>query len=1132
MKKLLPFITLLFTAAAFAQFQTATFTVTPPVFNEDEQITITVSDVDPTIWNTGQPDNIYLWAWSYDVNDSNEMNSPTNGAWTNSDESQQLTNNGDGTYSITLTPDVFFQRTGIGRMGVLVKADDGSDGRQSQDYLIEVGFNLHLSTPAESVTILSAAGETLNISGITPDPSDFVLRANGMEVDNDMGVTMYDYNYTVNENTTFELEATYDGETLTETFQAVISPAVTEQALPPGLLDGINPDPLDDTRATLVLYAPGKDFVHVIGDFNNWQIDDAYLMRRDPATDRFWIELTGLTPQYNHMYQYLVEFTINVADPYSTTVLDEYNDPFIDAVTYPDLPAYPSGLTTQAVTLLRLGDPEYNWTIVDFQKPDKTDMVVYELLLRDFDALHSFDAVRNRLDYLEDLGVNVIELMPVSEFDGNESWGYNPSFHMALDKYYGTRDAFKQFIDECHSRGIAVVLDVVYNHASGQHPYFRMWNDSNGGLGGQVTPENPFFNAQATHSYSVFNDFNHQSQATRDYVNRTVTYWIEEFRIDGFRWDLTKGFTQNCFGSEACTNDYQADRVAVLQQYADTQWAVDPDFYVIFEHLGVGGSGSEETEWANYRLAEGKGILLWNNHNHTYNDATMGYHNNGSSNFSGISYSSRGWTSPSNVAYMESHDEERLMYRNLEFGNADGAYDVTDLSTALDRLKIAGAFFFTVPGPKMIWQFGELGYDYSINYCPDGTINNNCRVGNKPIRWDYLNNPERTAVYDLWAVLINLKLNEPIFRTDDFTIDAGSSTGLKTIHLTDPNAAADQIGHITIIGNFGLTPQDINPDFQETGVWYNFLNGNLKHIVLDTSETITLQPGEFRIYGNNPTSLLPNNNPPDEDSDGVLDANDLCDNTPLGATVNVDGCTVFSLPVSNFTVKTLDETCIANTNGSIEITAQQPLNYMATLNGNGVDQAENFTAAVNFTGLAAGNYTLCITVEGQAAYEQCFELAVNEPEALSVLSKVNETAKQVTLSLSGGTTYYVEVNGTKYATSESEITLGLYSSYNQIKVTTAKSCQGAYKETIVLNDEVRVYPNPYTQGKLTLYTGERKASTVTVSLHTLTGKQLFSENYSTEDGHVSLNLDAIASGTYIITVKTKTATHNHKIIKR
>ena len=177
-----------------------------------------------------------------------------------------------------------------------------------------------------------------------------------------------------------------------------------------------------------------------------------------------------------------------------------------------------------------------------------------------------------------------------------------------------------------------------------------MWNNSNGGYGGQASADSPFFNQVATHSYSVFNDLNHSKQATKDYVKRTAQYWIDEYRIDGFRWDLTKGFTQNCTGSESCTNAFQADRVAVLKEYADYQWDKDEDFYIIFEHLG---GNTEETEWVNYRLDEGKGIMVWSKLTENYNEATMGYNESGKSDFSWIDYKERGWTVPGNVSYMK-----------------------------------------------------------------------------------------------------------------------------------------------------------------------------------------------------------------------------------------------------------------------------------------------------------------------------------------------------------------------------------------------------------------------------------------------------------------------------------------------
>jgi glycosidase len=768
MHKTLLFLLFIGTALT-AQVQNVTFEVSPAIFQEDDEITITVSNVNPAAWGVT---DIYLWAWSSDLNFTNEQDAPNNGTWSNSNEAHKLTNMGNGTYTITFVPTQFYGRTGIGSIGFLVKAKDGTGDKKSQDALYNVG--------------------------------------------------------------------------------QVEVPPVTEAPVPNGMLDGINLNPADPTKVILVLYAPMKEFVYLIGDFNDWQKNDNYLLKKDSAKNRFWIELAGLTPEFDHKYQYLVDGTMRIADPYSTVILDESNDQFIDAVTYPNLPAYPAGKTSHAVTLLRTGEEVYNWEATDFEGPAKTDLVIYELLIRDFDALHSFDAVQARLDYLEDLGVNAIELMPVNEFDGNESWGYNPSFHMALDKYYGTATAFKQFIDACHKRGIAVILDVVYNHASGQNPFYRMWNTSNGGYGGQASADSPFFNPVATHAYSVFNDFNHSKQATRDYVKRTSQYWIDEFHIDGFRWDLTKGFTQNCTASdEGCTGTYQADRVAVLKTYADYQWAMDPDFYIIFEHLGT---NSEETEWVNYRLNEGKGIMMWSNLSGPYNESTMGYHDGGKSDFSWIDYKERNWTVPANVSYMESHDEERLMFKNLQYGNASGSYSIKNMSTALEREKIAGAFYFMVPGPKMIWQFGELGYEYSINTCPNGTISNDCRTSNKPIKWDYVNDPERKALYDVWAKLIKLKEEESIFQTSDFTIDASKTSGLKTIKLTNEDDNAS-LKYLNVIGNFGVTSQSINPGFQEPGIWYDLLNNNQELNVSNVNQLISLQPGEFRVYGNSQVAL-------------------------------------------------------------------------------------------------------------------------------------------------------------------------------------------------------------------------------------------------------------------------------------
>ncbi|MFY9242422.1 MAG: alpha-amylase family glycosyl hydrolase [Polaribacter sp.] len=841
MKKITLFFFLL-TTIAYTQVQTANFTVSPTTFEENEEITVTVSGVNTTTWGVS---DIYLWAWSFDVNDENIMDSPTNGSWTNSNEAQKLTNNGNGTYSFSFTPTTLYARTGIGKIGMLVKAKNGTGDKKSQDQVYEVGkFQLTLTTPSVTTTIINS-GENVAVSASASLPANFNLKANGVSVDQKTNITKYNFTTPVTVNTNFVLEAVNNGETKSATFQIIVKPTVTEASLPSNLLDGINFDENDPTKVTLVLYALGKEFIHVIGDFNNWEINNNYLLKKDSSKNRFWIELTSLTPQTNYSFQYLIDGKIRVADPYSTQILDPVEDQYINSTTYPNLPVYPTNKTNHAVSLLRTGDTEYNWQVVNFQKPAKTDLVIYELLIRDFDELHSFDAVKARLDYLQELGVNAIEFMPVNEFDGNLSWGYNPSFHMALDKYYGSPKAFKQLIDECHRRGIAVILDIVYNHATGQNPFYRMYNTDDGNYGGQASANSPFFNQTPKHAYNVYNDFNHSKQDVNDYVKRTTQYWIQEFKIDGFRWDLTKGFTQNCTANdEGCTGNFQQDRVTILKEYADYQWEIDPNFYIIFEHLG---GNTEESEWVNYRLNEGKGIMMWGNHNYNYRQAVAGKNND--SNFSWISYKNRGWSVPANIGYMESHDEERLMYECITNGNSSGSYNIKNLNTALKRQEIASAFFFTVPGPKMIWQFGELGYDISINQ--------NGRLGNKPILWNYFNIQERKNIYNVYNNLIQLKQKYDIFKTSNFTIDATNTNGLKKIQLTNTSSA--EIQYINVIGNFGVTTQNINPVFQKTGAWYDVLNNNQMINVTNTNTLISLAPGEFKVYANNAAVLSTEN---------------------------------------------------------------------------------------------------------------------------------------------------------------------------------------------------------------------------------------------------------------------------------
>ncbi len=855
MKKLILSFLILFSTSILAQV-----IISPSAFEVSESITITVDSNSTATDCNGFNNPTKVYMHSGVGTDSNPWTHVV-GNWGQDDGVGEMTSNGDGTFSITITPETYYsltpqQAATITRMGMVFRSANGSQEFKDngcQDFFFNVGsFQIKLNTPTSSTTIIDS-GSSFPISATSSQTADFTLKVNGATINQQNGITDYSFSPVLNETTQFVLEANNGTEIKSISFEAIVRPTVTEAPVPSGMKDGINLNTSDNTKATLVFYAPGKEFVHVIGDFNNWETNDGYLLKKDSATDRFWIELTGLTPQSDHMYQYLIEGVLRVADPYSTLILDENEDQYINDTRFPNLPSYPTGNTNHAVTWLRTGNASYNWQVTNFQAPKKTDLIIYELLIRDFDSEQTFDAIKARLDYLQDLGINAIEFMPLNEFDGNLSWGYNPSFHMALDKYYGSPMAFKQLVDECHARGMAVIVDVVFNHATGQNPFYRMWNTNNGGYQGIASNDSPFFNASPTHDFNVFNDFNHDSQATQDYVKRVTQYWIEEYNIDGFRWDLSKGFTQkNTVGNVGLWGQYDSDRVELLKKYADYQWDINPDFYVILEHFA---DNSEETELINYRLNEGKGMMVWGNHHGAYKEAALGYHENGKSDFSWISYKNRSWSTPQNVSFMVSHDEERLMYENLNYGTSGESYNTSDFSTALDRMELIGAFFFTIPGPKMIWQFDELGYDYSINYCiGNGSISNNCRTGEKPIRWDYFSNQERKDIYNTWSKLMKLKTSYDVFKTSDFILDVDNSNGIKRVLLSDPGVS--DLQYVVVLGNFGTTEQVIsNPGFQVTGTWYDLLNNNTTLSAFDAGLPQTLQPGEFKVYGNMPVSL-------------------------------------------------------------------------------------------------------------------------------------------------------------------------------------------------------------------------------------------------------------------------------------
>ena len=689
-------------------------------------------------------------------------------------------------------------------------------------------------------------------------------------------------------------------------------PLVTKK-LPEGMEHGINYNA--DNSVTFVLYdkdtaGSSHKYCYIVGDWNDWTRKTEGAMYYDGSKGCWWITLDGFDPDKEYRFQYRLGASsgsdIYVSDPYTEIVYDEWNDQYIEGV-----PAFPAG-AKQLVSAFQINKPAYDWQHKDFKIEDRNDLVIYELLFRDFTKSMDIAGAMEQLDYISELGVNAVQLMPVQEFDGNLSWGYNPNHWFALDKAYGTREEYKAFIDECHSRGLAVIIDVVYNHATGSHPWAKMW------WNGSATAENnPFFNVLPAHPYNVFHDMNHENAMVKEHVKRSLEYLLTEYDVDGFRFDLTKGFTQKQTDPDVTAwGRYDQSRVDILKGYADHIWSVNDNAVVIFEHL---------SDWDEEEVLANHGMQLWRNVNHEYRTAVTG----GSGNFSNM-YSTKPFGGY--VGYMESHDEERLCYgatgssegtwgicgtitdwstdiamtqdgsfyvaKNVTFGASDefklrfagawgnnygasskgyvlpldkeyrltsngqdmkapaaGTYDIyfcesnetiymmtpgkrpedpsvapgeqeDALAVAMRRAGASAAFFLTVPGPKMIWQFGEIGYDYSIEH--------NGRTGEKPVvTEEYMADPARKTLYDTYARLLEFRRENPRFFDSDAKFEWTPSGTLKTIKCTVDGKT------FRVVGNFGKSSATYT--FPAESTWYDYFEGDV------ISGTITLSQGEFRL---------------------------------------------------------------------------------------------------------------------------------------------------------------------------------------------------------------------------------------------------------------------------------------------
>lgn len=588
--------------------------------------------------------------------------------------------------------------------------------------------------------------------------------------------------------------------TAADIWEAVEGVTAVSKSRPSGVSNGIYYG-ADGTSVTLCTYAASKTEaakrVFLLGDMTDWKLDAQHQLYKDG--NYFWITLTGLKKGKEYRFQYAVERADGVrkqiCDIYSEKVLhpdDQYEPKKVD----PTLISYPAkGADGGYVTVIQPGKAEYPWSdaTLNFKRPKKENLIIYEAWVYDYTAARTFKGLMNRLDYIQNLGVNAIELMPVSEFEGNISWGYNPTLYFAVDKTYGKPEDLKALIDECHKRGIAVILDMVFNHTKGTNPMAKLYPYGND------LQYNPWFSTNPPEGDNGYGEeWNHDFGPAHEMFTRAFEYWLKEYKIDGYRLDLSHGLCGNTNNAVSNLKDYYQNGVK----------ATSSDAYMILEHWG---NGQDQLISAGMQCWTGNVIT------NAYCQTAMGWLKDGDG-FDGANRAGY-------VSYAESHDEERMQYKAKTYGNGDLQ---TNEAARLGRVAENVAFNVLLKGAHMLWQFEEIGYDISIDQ--------NGRTGTKPnpTAKGYFKQAERIDAFTKCAQVITLRTQlMPEAFTGTPTVSVGSGKALRTIQWGS---------NVFAVANFDVSSNQAVS--MPSGTWYDYLEGGNR----STVSTYVLKPGELKVF--------------------------------------------------------------------------------------------------------------------------------------------------------------------------------------------------------------------------------------------------------------------------------------------
>ena len=596
---------------------------------------------------------------------------------------------------------------------------------------------------------------------------------------------------------------------------------IIEEPIPTNVVMG--PNWIDDTMY-LAIYAPGQPVMRVIvtSSGTTGTESDALTMKRDPdLEDVWWVDLDLPNGQYE--YEYLLISGNRVADPLSRRLTNGRTRMEIG----------PGGISTA---------DDYVWQSVDFSRPSLDTLIIYELHVDDFSAQGNgqgkFEDVIYRLDHLRSVGVNAIELLPITEFPGTHSWGYDPKLMSAVESRYGTPEEFKLLVDEAHARGIAVILDMVWNHVRSSSPLWEIQPDYD--LNPYIKRSNELNPNETEGSWGML-DIDHFDPKTIDYIDQVNRIWLEEYRVDGFRFDATRmigwQLSQPDLGLPAWTSSIEI---------------LDETIYQIAEHLPSDPWLIDATSLTSSWHDSFHDVLLTDAHGQ-YNSATTFMNQvvrlHEYSNI-GNSYSDRRQA----VKYMISHDEQSILQEMVVFNN----YSIEE---ALERDKFYANILFTSLGVPMIFQGQEFGLQTGWN---DDNNNGDYeeKLQYRPIDWSVMDTDEGLSHLSHYSKLAKFRKSNPALSKGTFYDLWRYEAERVIVYGYKDESEGNDNDQIVVIANFSEYDRTVtNVPFLSSGTWYDAMDTDNDIFTVDGNY------GEYSIEGK--TAIIYSNQQWD------LDINDL-----------------------------------------------------------------------------------------------------------------------------------------------------------------------------------------------------------------------------------------------------------------